>query len=199
MMLLAGLNPDFTGVESDDGFRMGQFTGATANLLFIATLFGVLGGGVYFVVRGLMIGPRWFQLVSISVGPAVVVGSQIVHSDGVDFTLQPALLAVALFVLIPGIYAVLLALLADRWLEGTSFFATGPMPVVVLPLLLWAPIAPVLVVLAIGLAAYEAMRRSARGKKTLARPVWPRLARAALALIFAVALVDLISDAATVA
>ncbi|MEP6817639.1 MAG: hypothetical protein ABI873_19045, partial [Marmoricola sp.] len=95
MMLLGRLNPDATGVTSDDGFAIGQFTIESIDLLVVGPLLGVFGGGIYFVLRGLMIGPRWFKIVSISVGPALVVGSQIVHTDGVDFTLDPALLAIA--------------------------------------------------------------------------------------------------------
>src|SRR5262245_45478307 len=42
MMLLARLNPEATGVTSDDGFTIGQFTlSDTLNLLLIATLLGV--------------------------------------------------------------------------------------------------------------------------------------------------------------
>ena len=48
-----------------------------------------------------MIGPRWFQVLSISLGPAVVVGALLVHPEGVDFTLlRPRWLAIALFVAI---------------------------------------------------------------------------------------------------
>jgi hypothetical protein len=199
MLLLARLNPDATGIKSDDGFTMGQFSGATFNLLFIATLLGVFGGGVYFVLRGLMIGPRWFQVLSISVGPAVVVGSGIVHTDGVDFTLEPALLAVALFVLIPGIYAALLTGLAERWLAADGPFAHVPGWAATLPLVLWLPIAPLLAVLVVGLATFEAVRRTGRGSAVLALPVWPSLARAALTVVFALCLIDLVQDANTVA
>jgi len=200
MLLLAQLNPEVAGMQSDDDFTIGQLTTATFNLLFVATLIGVVGGGIYFVLRGLMIGPRWFQILSISVGPAVVVGNSLVHTDGVDFTmLDPALLAVAMFVLIPGIYAALLTVLAERWLEEDGFFATAPTRVAVLPLLLWAPIAPGLILLAAGLAAYEAVRRTARGAAVLSLQVWPNLARAGLAVIFAIALAALIQDTATVA
>jgi len=199
MMLLAQLNPDFTGRESDDGFTMGQFTDATFNLLIIATLIGVVGGAIYFVLRGLMIGPRWFQILSISVGPAVVVGSQIVTTDGIDFTLDPALLAIAMFVLIPGLYAALLTVLAERWMADDGPFARAPLWLTVVPLLLWAPIAPVLGLLVLGLVAFEAVRRSDRGAAVLAKPVLAQMARAALVLVFALALVDLVGDVNTVA
>jgi len=199
MMLLARLNPDATGVTSDDGFTIGRLTTASLDLLLVGTLLGVFGGGIYFVLRGLMIGPRWFQVVSISVGPAVVVGSQLVHTDGVDFTLDPALLAIALFVLIPGIYAALLTVLGERWLDGEGPFATSRSWVAALPLLLWLPIAPLLGVLVVGLAAFEAVRRAGRGSALLTHPVWPWLARGALVAVFAVCLVDLVQDAVIVA
>jgi hypothetical protein len=199
MMLLAQLNPDVTGRESDDGFTMGQLTDATFNLLIIATLIGVVGGAIYFVLRGLMVGPRWFQILSISVGPAVVVGSQIVTTDGIDFTLDPALLAIAMFVLIPGLYAALLTVLAERWLADDGPFARAPLWLAVVPLLLWSPIAPVFGLLVLGLVAFEAVRRSERGAAVLAQPVLPQMARAALVLVFALALVDLVGDVNTVA
>jgi len=99
MMLLARLNPQVTGLTSDDGFIMGRFTvGNTLSLLAVGFGLGLFGAAVYAVLRGLMIGPRWFQVLSISVGPAVVVGEMLVHTDGVDFTLlEPAGLAIALF------------------------------------------------------------------------------------------------------
>jgi hypothetical protein len=200
MFLLAQLNPEVAGMQSDDDFTIGQFTTATFNLLFVATLIGILGGGIYFVLRGLMIGPRWFQILSISVGPAVVVGSSLVHTDGVDFTLlDPPLLAVAMFVLIPGIYAALLTVLAERWLGEDGFFATAPTRVAVLPLLLWAPIAPLLILLALGLVAYEAVRRTDRGAAVLALPVWRGLLRVGLTVLFAISLVALVQDTTTVA
>ena len=185
--------------ESDDGFTMGQFTDATFNLLIIATLIGVVGGAIYFALRGLMVGPRWFQILSISVGPAVVVGSQIVTTDGIDFTLDPALLAIAMFVLIPGLYAALLTVLAERWLADDGPFARAPLWLAVVPLLLWSPIAPVLGLLVLGLVAFEAVRRSDRGAAVLAQPVLAQMARAALVLVFALALVDLVGDVNTVA
>src|SRR5262245_53536377 len=86
MMLLARLNPEATGVTSDDGFTMGQFTlSDTVNLLLLGTLLGVVGAGVYVLLRGLRIGPRWFQILCIGAGPAVVIGALIVHPDGSTF------------------------------------------------------------------------------------------------------------------
>src|SRR3954452_11673814 len=84
MLILARLNPRAAGVTSDDGFSIGQFTPAgSLNLLLAGGVLGVLGAAIYAVLRPLMIGPRWFRVLSISVGPAVVVGEQLVHVDGV--------------------------------------------------------------------------------------------------------------------
>jgi hypothetical protein len=146
------------------------------------------------VLRGLMIGPRWFQVLSISLGPAVVIGSEIVHTDGVDFTLDPTPLVIVLFVLIPGIYTALLTMVAERWLDPRGPFATARWWVAVLPLLLWLPIAPILVLLAVGLGVFEAMRRSEVGSRLLSHQVWRWLARGVLVAVFAVCLVDLVKD-----
>ena len=122
MMLLAGLSPEATGLESDDGFVMGRFTASgTLNLLLIGAYLGGVGGIVYALLRGLMVGPRWFQVLSVGGGPAVVVGALIVHTDGVDFRLlHPTWLAIALFVAIPGVYAALLTVVAERVLRAVG-------------------------------------------------------------------------------
>ena len=197
MMLLARLNPGATGVTSDDGFVIGRLSLETLDLLMTTTLLGVFGGGVYFVLRGLMVGPRWFQVLSIAVGPAVVVGSVLVHVDGVDFTLEPIWLAIAMFVLIPGAYAALLTVLAERWLGPGSRFMTANPWLALSPLLLWAPIAPLLGVLLLGLVVFEGVRRTRGGDAFLGHPAWPWLARGALAVVFTLALVDLLQDAVT--
>lgn len=195
MMLLARLNPGAAGLVSDDGFVMGQLTLETLDLLATTTLIGVFGGGIYFVLRGLMIGPRWFQILSISVGPAVVVGSSLVHVDGVDFTLLgPVWLAIAMFVVIPGVYAAILSVLAERWLAPDGRFTTSPFFLAVSPILLWVPIAPLLGALLLGSAVFELMRRTPGGAALLGHPAWPWLLRGALAVLFTVALVDLIRD-----
>jgi hypothetical protein len=116
MFVLAQLNPEATGVRSDDDFVIGQFTlSGTLNLLSVATVIGTVGGLIYFTVRSLRLGPTWFRYASVALGAGVTVGAMIVH-DGVDFTvLQPAGLAIALFVAIPAAYAVLLQWLTERW------------------------------------------------------------------------------------
>lgn len=198
MMLLARLNPQVTGVTSDDGFRIGQLTMAdTINLLLIGVGVGVVGAGVYAVVRGLRVGPHWFQVLSIAVGPAVVVGAAIVHTDGVDFRLLgPPWLTIGLFLVIPGVYAALLTLFAEPLLEGNSWFAHAPILLAAAPLALWIPLAPLLGILVLLWVSGEGMRRIPRGASAIGHPVMAWAARLGLAGLFLLSLVDLGRDAA---
>lgn len=196
MLLLAELNPEASGVTSDDGFTIGQFTLASLNLLIVGTVLGVVGAGFYAILRGLRVGPRWFQVLSLAVGPAVVVGALIVHTDGVDFTrLEPTWLAIVLFVAIPGGYAALLTVLAERLLQQQRW-TTAPRWQVVAVLTLWLPVAPLLLLLTAGWAASEGVRRTSAGAAALGHPGLRWGARLALAVVFAVSLLDLGQDAA---
>jgi hypothetical protein len=117
MALIAHNNPAATGRVSDDGFIMGRFTlGGSINFAIVGMVFGVIGGVLYLVLRQLAIGPAWFRVISLSFGPAVVALSQIVHTDGVDFTtLQPALLSVLLFLGVIWGYTASMVVLGERW------------------------------------------------------------------------------------
>jgi hypothetical protein len=115
MYVLARLNPEATGLVSDDGFVMGQFTlSGTLNLLLVGALLGGFGGLVYAAARHLTFGPHWWRVLSVALGAGLPVGALIVHPGGVDFTLlQPVRLSVALFVAIPALYGVLLTVLVE--------------------------------------------------------------------------------------
>ncbi|HVE97918.1 MAG TPA: hypothetical protein VNA12_01925, partial [Mycobacteriales bacterium] len=195
MLLLAARNPRATGVASDDGFTMGQFTiGGTAQLLGTAWQVGLLGAFAYALVRSLLIGPTWFRVVSVSLGSGVVVAALIVHTDGVDFTLlQPTALTVGLFVAIPVVYAALLTLVTERWIAAGGWPAQGRLRAVLATLLLWVPLLPLLPVLVGGWAVAEWVRRRS-GRPRLCGPVLSWWARAALAMVFLVAVDDLVSD-----
>lgn len=193
MLLLIRLNPEAAGLTSDDGFVMGQFTfSGSLNLAVIAgPLFGILGAGCYVALRGLMVGPRWFRLLSFSLGPAVVVASIVVHPTGVDFrVLEPLWLAVALFVLIPAAYVVLLVLLAERALAGPPW----PKLAIYLGTACWGPLLPGFLLLALGWVVLTWLRGLPAGAALLAGPVLPWLARGALAVVFAGAVVELVGD-----
>jgi len=135
MLVLAQLNPDATGLRSDDGFEMGRFTASgTINLLLVTTIIGVIGGLAFLALRGLRFGPTWFRILSMPAGATIVIGSMLVHSDGVDFSLlKPVWLAVAMTLAVPFLYTLLLAWLVDRRLgdEAGAWRAVPP----VVPLL----------------------------------------------------------------
>ena len=192
MLLLAALNPDATGVTSDDGFVMGQVTlTGSAQLALAGLQFGVIGAGFYVIVRGLMIGPSWFRLLSISLGPAIVIGAIVVHTDGVDFQLLgPLWLAAGLFIALPAAYVALLHVLGERALERWN----PPNALVVVGLAPWVLLLPVTLALAAGFTAFRSLRRYDTGRALLvsAWPAW--MLRAGLAVLFVAALIDLRND-----
>ena len=160
MLLLARVNPSAAGLTSDDGFEIGTFTlDGSLNLLVLGgTFFGGLSALFYLLLRTLMIGPGWFRLLSVSVGAGTVVGSMVVHTEGVDFTaLQPVWLTVGLFVLLPIVHVAVLSLVSETLLARRQLGR-------------WVPPAAL---------------------------AWP--ARTALAVLFALAVLDLANDVALLA
>jgi len=107
MLLLRVSSPDqVVGVVSDDGFVIGQVTMAgTYSLVATGAGLGLVGAAIYLLVRRWLIGPAWFRSFTCAAAAGAVVGSAIVHSDGVDFTLlKPTWLAISLFVLVPAAF-----------------------------------------------------------------------------------------------
>jgi hypothetical protein len=129
MAILAGLNAEDRGTHTDDGFPMGHFTlSGSVNLAIVGVIFGAIGGLLFLAVRGLRFGPRWFRTLSIPLGVTLVIGSMLVHSDGVDFRLlEPLGLAVGLTLSMPLVYAVGIVWLGDRWLgDGPTVWQRLP-------------------------------------------------------------------------
>jgi hypothetical protein len=124
MFLLAQLNPEEHGIDTDDGFAMGQFTlVGTLNLLVVTTIMGAIGGLLFLGLRGLRFGPTWFRTASLPLGGVIVVGGMLVHSDGVDFDrLEPVGLAVALTLSVPLLFTLGVVWLGDRWLGDAPTF-----------------------------------------------------------------------------
>ncbi len=192
MMLLARLNPQVTGLMSDDGFRMGEFNfDETVGLVLFGTFAGMVGGLIFLLLRDLRFGPPWFRTASMVVGPAVVGGNMLVHTDGVDFRLlDPAWLPIALFVALPGLYAWAVMTLADRWLEPDGWFRTGSR----WRLLMLIPAAPALLLFAgpVGFVlAHVTWRRSPRLQAIATRQRVALAARLLLTAAFAISLVVL--------
>jgi hypothetical protein len=114
MLLLRLTSPDVvTGMVSDDGFEIGVVSLDTVQLVLAMAMLGAINGVLYAAVRGAL--PRRLRLPLWSVFAAVLGGASIVHDDGVDFTfVEPAALAIALFVLLPGAAAAVVVLLVER-------------------------------------------------------------------------------------
>jgi hypothetical protein len=132
MSILAGLNPEDHGTKTDDGFAVGQVTmGGTIGLLTTAIVIGALGGLIFLGLRGLRFGPTWFRTLSIAAGATIVVGSLLVHSEGIDFSrLEPIGLAVAMTLSMPLLYALGVTWLGDRWLgPGPTVWERVPVAV----------------------------------------------------------------------
>jgi hypothetical protein len=117
-MLLLRLTspPDVVGVTSDDGFEIGRFTLAgTYTLVNVGVAVGLLGALACLVVSPWLIGPTWFRATTVGVTAGALVGSMILHADGVDFTrLHPLWLAVLFFLALPALVGALLLVLVDR-------------------------------------------------------------------------------------
>ena len=185
-------DPAVRGVTSDDGFAIGRFDlVATLNLVALGTLIGVIGAFVYLAVRPFLIGPRWFQITTCALGAGAVVGSMLVHTDGVDFTLLgPRWFAIALFVALPALFGALAAPAVEWATRDDGWFQTAsprlallPLVVLVIPPLFLIPVVAGLVVAVRGLAQRApALADLARHPATLwsARAVWLAVAVAGL-------------------
>jgi hypothetical protein len=128
MLLLRVTSPDrVVGVISDDGFSIGQFTlGGTYNLLMLGAVVGIIGAGVYQMVAHWLIGPTWFRRLTTGLASAVVVGSMLVHADGIDFTLlKPTWLAIGLFVALPALFGIVIGAAVDAVRRPGSWTAQG--------------------------------------------------------------------------
>jgi len=196
MSLLASLNGEDAGVESDDGFTMGQVTfSGTLNLLLVGTVLGALGGLVFLAVRNLRMGPAWFATASIAAGATVVVGSLLVHADGVDFTLlEPTGLTIGVILAIPLVYALALPPLADRWLHDDSALMTTTNRLVYVPLIVCVvPLLPVTALLALGWIVAQLVERNSPSGSRL-RMTLPWLARLALTVVFVFAFAGLVDE-----
>lgn len=109
--------PEVIGLESDDGFTIGFLTGSTVFLLAITSMAGAMLGVIYVGLRPVLAAERYRALL-LGVLLAAVGGSLIIEPDGVDFTvLEPRWLAVALFVLLPGVFGFTLSKAVDYLVE----------------------------------------------------------------------------------
>ena len=146
-------------MTSDDGFEIGRFTlGGTYNLLMLGALVGLIGAAAYRAVQPWLLGPTWFRRLTVAAGSGAVVGSMLIHADGIDFrVLKPTWLAVGLFVALPALFGAVIGIVVDRvaaipvapgwrgWALPTVLVAAFPLALVVvgiaaLMLAVWVPV-----------------------------------------------------------
>jgi len=115
-------DPALRGLETDDGFIIGRFSGETLFLLIFTAFFGLLGGLFYLVVRSLVPPRQRPGLTGVFGG--IVGGAIVISPGGIDFTLlEPLGLAVAMFIALPAVYGVAVSLVVERFLARDSAFA----------------------------------------------------------------------------
>jgi hypothetical protein len=199
MLLLRQTSDDSViGVTSDDGFRIGEVTlTGTLNLIVLGAVVGIIGAAAYQWVRPWLLGPRWFALVTVGLATGAVVGSMLVHADGIDFViLNPTWLAITCFVALPALFGVCIAVVVDRVRRPDSWTARGRTRWV-LPLVLVAPFPPAWFVVgsaALVLAFWVVVRES-EVVRTASSNRWLGLTMRGLWLLVAVlGLVALIRD-----
>lgn len=197
-------DPSVRGLESDDGFTIGIVSGATMFLVSATALLGVIGALVYLAIRP-WIPPRlrpWtFGLIA-----GVVGGALVIRPGGVDFTrLSPISLAVAMFIALPAVYGIVLAVLVERSLQrpvgsgwrafvGLAFiFPLLPLPLSLglrAPAALGVAVAVVVVIWFLG--------RDAGFASAWTAPAVTWLGRTAVAVLTAFAAAELVRDVAAI-
>lgn len=182
------------GVESDDGFDIGRFSYVdTAGLILVATFLGIVAALAYFAVHPALGGLGRGPVLLAAVFFGVVGGAVIVHRGGVDFTLlEPAWLAIAMFVVICTAFGATIALVLGDALADDGWPLRHGWRVLAPPFAaLVFPPALVAAVVAVGVHAATSSL-AGDGVARLARP----LAVLLVGAVFLVAAVDLVRDTA---
>lgn len=131
------------GVTSDDGFTIGQFTLTdTIGLVVLTTVLGMIAALLYLGARPFLVQFR-FTVPVMALFYGVVGGALLVNPDGVDFTLlEPAALAIAMFVAIFAAFGAIVARFVDaaarnEWGRERPWWLVGlPLVVMIFPPLL---------------------------------------------------------------
>jgi len=161
MLLLRLTSPETViGIESDDGFTIGEFTlSGTYNLFMLGAVLGVLGAAVYVLVSPWLIGPGWFRSFTFAFTAGVFVGAEVIRDDGVDFrVLEPTWLAIGLFVAVPALVGAVLPRVVDE-VAARGATRGSWIAVVVLQAVFFLS-APVNAIIVVTIAAGLALRRT---------------------------------------
>jgi hypothetical protein len=203
MLILRVLSPDSVhGVVSDDGFLIGQVTlSGTYGLIGVGAGVGIIGAVAYRWVDRWLIGPGWFRQVTAALGAGAVVGSMLVHTDGVDFrVLEPRWLAIALFVLLPAVFGFLIGpcqvalTRTDAWPHrGRKRWILPVVSVLLVP-----PLIVLVAVVTAAMLAAAGIRRQVPGDPFRDNTLVGLVVRGAWLGIAVLGLASLVSDARTI-
>jgi hypothetical protein len=146
------------------------------------------------MVRRWLIGPLWFRRLTTGLAAGAVVGSMLIHADGVDFSrLGPTWFAIGLFIALPAVFGWFIGSVVDsvtrqgswtstgrtRWILPVVLIALFPLTVVVV--MFAAPIVAVWVVVS-DLGVVQRVRRSAPHALVI-RAIWLSVALAGLVAV----------------
>jgi hypothetical protein len=122
------------GLKSDDGFEIGRFTlSDTINLIVLTAVLGVIAALLYLVAQPFLAPLGRATVPAMAAFYGVLGGAIMVHRDGIDFkVLEPAGLAIALFVAICAGFGAVVAWLVDAaaregsWTGRLSWWLLAP-------------------------------------------------------------------------
>jgi hypothetical protein len=147
-MLVLRLTSDsrLLGISTDDGFEIGQFTTATTFLLMVTAGLGGATGAAYFVLRSVL--PRRGRPLLWATFVGLLVGEDLLKPQSLDFTLlEPRSFAVASFILLPTVAALLIALTLERLLVLDPWSSRPLTIILILGALPLIPVLPVFLLL----------------------------------------------------
>ncbi len=104
------------GVDSDDGFTIGQFSSASIFLIAATTLIGALLAFGYLLVRRWL--PERRRPLQAAAFFGLIGGAAVIKPDGIDFNfLDPLWLAVVFFIALPAGYGWVMATIVERLID----------------------------------------------------------------------------------
>jgi hypothetical protein len=204
MLLLRATSPETVrGIESDDGFVIGRVTlFGTVGLLALCTAIGIIGGFAYRLVAPALIGPPWLHQLTAALGAGAVVGSMLVHADGVDFTLlEPTWFAIAVFIAIPVGFGATIGPALDRWDQTDAWVNRGRWRRWLLPIAVVAVIpvfVPVVLIAGVVMVAWDGADGVPGIHRVRSSPLLMNVLRAVWVLVAGLGLAFLVNDIAAI-
>ena len=181
------------GRQSDHDFTIGSFSSGTLFLMFFCAFFGAIAGVVYVIGRWSL--PARYRIGAAALVGALLGGAMILNADGIDFRLlEPQILAVAMFIVIPGATTAAIAWLVERW-NGWWFLNVKRTVLLLIPLIF--PLFPIgLGIAAVSLVAVPALTGAAESERlrSILHRYGPRLGQATLVVVASLSLLALTND-----